>query len=601
MQMKHLLAVVAICLIFFSAVAAGQFANLVSANFMPPPPELPHVYIRSDGNVEPQTLPIQRVGESYIFNGNVFNFTLEVQRGNIVLDGAGYTLQGNGSGIGIILSTIGNVTVKNLGIHSFRTGIDVENSSGNVFMGSRITNNELGIALNVATNNQILGNQITGNSNAILLYAAADYNSIIENNITKNGQGIWCEFSNYNVTNDYNNILRNNITENTGFGILMRGCSNNRVEENNISGNEYGITLSGSSCKSNTFAGNKIVGNSKGGIGMGGDVNHNTFSRNTIAYSEVGIDIFASSNNQFSHNDFISNKRQVNNGYANTSISFIAPSVNSWERNFWSDHNNSASAIYVIDATNIDHYPLATPYNGQIKPQFSPVLAMPQEYINYTVFAVNGTLWAKIDGTYPMNLTSGYSGTLPMLYPIPLGTTNIHVKLDAVELSWGNYSEVDPTALHHTDIGDWSMIYCVIAPASSDFVLGIHYEHPVQVINGTYAFLYDLNISPYLSPANNRSTAHFSVRLETNVSGVNVYTTGFNGTWSPMSYVRSGDGVAETVAFDVTSEFDKLLGDVAVTLVDVQVPEFPSWIVLPLLAGATLTIGLIYKKKSVKN
>ena len=121
--MKHLLAVVAICLIFFSAVAAGQFANLASANFMPPPPELPHVYIRSDGNVEPQTLPIQRVGDSYIFNGNVFNFTLEVQRGNIVLDGAGYTLQGNGSGIGIILSTIGNVTVKNLEIHSFRTGI----------------------------------------------------------------------------------------------------------------------------------------------------------------------------------------------------------------------------------------------------------------------------------------------------------------------------------------------------------------------------------------------------------------------------------------------------------------------------------------------
>ena len=600
--MKHLLVVVAICLILLSTVGTMQFVHLATANFMPPPPELPHVYIRSDGNVEPQTLPIQRVGDSYIFNGNVFNFTLEVQRGNIVLDGAGYTLQGNGSGIGIILSIIGNVTVKNLGIHSFRTGIDVRDSSGNTVRGSSITNNELGIAFNVAVNNQILGNQITGNSNAILLYVAADYNSIIENNITKNGQGIWCEFSNYNVTADYNNILRNNITENTGFGILMRGCSNNRVEENNISGNEYGITLSGSSCTENTFVGNKIVGNSKGGIVMGGDANHNILTGNTIAFSEVGIDVFASSNNQFSYNDLISNKRQVNNGYANTSISFIASSVNLWERNFWSDHNSSASAIYVIDSTNIDYHPLAAPYNGQIQPQFSPVLAMPAEYINYTVFAVNGTLWAKIDGTYPMNLTSGYSGTLPMLYPVPPDTTDIHVTLDDAELEWSNYSEVDPTALHHTDIGGWSMIYCVVSPVSSDFVLAIHYEHPVQVINGTYMFLYDLNISPYLSLASNTSTAHFSVRLETNVSGVNVYTTGFYGTWIPFNNNRTIDGTAETVTFDIVSEYDKpLAGDIAVTLTDVQVPEFPSWIVLPLLAGATLTIGLIYKKKSVKN
>ncbi len=228
-------------------------------------------------------------------------------------------------------------------------------------------------------------------------------------------------------------------------------------------------------------------------------------------------------------------------------------------------------------------------------------LAMPQESINYTIYAVNETLWAKIDGTYPMHLTSGASGALPMLYPIPPNTTNIHVTLDDAELEWSNYSTVDPAALHQTDIGDWEMIYCVVTPAASDFVLRIHYEHPVQVINGAYVFLYDLNISPYLSPASNTSTAHFTVRLETNVSGVNVYTTGFNGTWSSINYIRSADGVAETVAFDVVSEYGKLLGDVAVTLVDVQVPEFPSWVVLPLLVAAILAIGVVYRKNCTKN
>ena len=74
-----------------------------------------------------------------------------------------------------------------------------------------------------------------------------------------------------------------------------------------------------------------------------------------------------------------------------------------------------------------------------------PFLAMPEEYLNYTISGVNGTLWAKIDGLYPMHLSpeSGMD-TLPMLYPIPPGTTNIHVKLGDSELSWSNYSEIDP-------------------------------------------------------------------------------------------------------------------------------------------------------------
>ena len=227
-----------------------------------------------------------------------------------------------------------------------------------------------------------------------------------------------------------------------------------------------------------------------------------------------------------------------------------------------------------------------------------PLLAMPEEYLNYTISAVNGTLWAKIDGLYPMHLSpeSG-TDTLPMLYPTPPGTTNIHVKLGDSELSWSNYSEIDPAALHHTDIGDWQMIYCLVAPVSGDFVLKIHYEHPVQVINGTYTFLYDLNISPYFSEANAKSTAHFRIRLETNCSGVNVYTTGFNGTWTPMNYTSSKDSNGETVTFDVVSEYDKLLGDIAVTLADAQVPEFPAWIVMPLLAVATLAAASVFRKK----
>jgi len=66
------------------------------------------------------------------------------------------------------------------------------------------------------------------------------------------------------------------------------------------------------------------------------------------------------------------------------------------------------------------------------------ILAMLEEYIKYTVTRVNGTLWAKIDGTYPIYLLSESEGDLHcvsldevlMVYPIPPNTTNIHLKLN---------------------------------------------------------------------------------------------------------------------------------------------------------------------------
>jgi hypothetical protein len=102
-----------------------------------------------------------------------------------------------------------------------------------------------------------------------------------------------------------------------------------------------------------------------------------------------------------------------------------------------------------------------------------PALAMPVEYVNYTITRVNGTLWAKIDGNYPIYLLKqsdcAFNGELPMVYLMPPGTTNIHVTLGDRELSWINYTEAYPEALHHTAIGDWWLIYSVLSPVS-DFL-----------------------------------------------------------------------------------------------------------------------------------
>jgi parallel beta-helix repeat protein len=363
--------------------------DLARANFLPPPPELPHVYIRSDGSLEPSTLPIQRTGDTFLFHGDLYNVTLEVQRGSILIDGAGYTLQGNGTGLGIILNSTGSVTVQNLSVEKFRQAIVIEHSSGNRVTCNNISQNELALTLTNASSNQILGNQIFANGQAVLLYTSATHNTIAKNNITGNGAqgGIWSEFTSYTTTNDYNDIVENNITQNEGTGVLLRGSGHCRIEDNNITGNKYGVSLSGTSCAYNTIRGNRITGNNQSNIAIGGDPKFNTISLNTIADSSIGVDIFNSNNSEFYHNDFLNNIKQVNNGYVNGvngGIS-IGPSFNVWDKlfegNFWGDyngtdldHNGIGDEPYLIDSTNVDHYPLMAPATvaNYTKPAPSP-------------------------------------------------------------------------------------------------------------------------------------------------------------------------------------------------------------------------------------
>jgi hypothetical protein len=231
------------------------------------------------------------------------------------------------------------------------------------------------------------------------------------------------------------------------------------------------------------------------------------------------------------------------------------------------------------------------------------ILAMPEEFINYTITRVNGTLWAKIDGTYPIYLLSESEGDsqfvqldeLPMVYPTPPGTTNIHVKMNETELDWSNY----PHDTHHTAIGDWDMIYCVIAPVSDYFVLKIHYEHPVQLVNGSYLFLYDLNIREYLSPWSPNSTAYFTIRMETNISNLQAYTTETDSIWNPINYTSSQEGTTEIVAIQMHSEYSKpLLGDLAITFsgAETETTAVPSWIIIPILLIAALLAVILYRK-----
>jgi hypothetical protein len=228
-------------------------------------------------------------------------------------------------------------------------------------------------------------------------------------------------------------------------------------------------------------------------------------------------------------------------------------------------------------------------------------LSMPVEYVKYTIVSVNGCLWAKIDGIYPIHVNGEVPEVLPMVYPTPPQTTNIHITLDGKELDYSNYTETYPSALHHTAIGDWTMVAALISPVKESFTLGIHYEHPLQSVNGSYLFLYDLNISPYLSPESSNSTAHFTIRMETNVTDIKAFTTETDSKWNPINYILTKDGNVTVASVVMFSEYGKpLLGDLVVEFSDSNaVPEFHFWILAVL--AATASIVLFFSKGKLKN
>jgi parallel beta-helix repeat protein len=185
------------------------------------------IYIRADGTVE-ETDKIQRVGDVYTFTADIYD-SIVVERDNVVLNGAGYRLKGDGNENGITLSDISNNTVKNLKLSSFNIGIVVMGSDNNKILENTITDNFRGLDLTASENNTVSGNYIANNNDGIALENM--YNNIIENTITNNTNiGIFLNGA------GYNNIIGNDITKNSR-GILVHICYNNVIYHNNFVNN----------------------------------------------------------------------------------------------------------------------------------------------------------------------------------------------------------------------------------------------------------------------------------------------------------------------------------------------------------------------------
>ena len=302
------------------------------------------VYIRADGRIDPPDAPISTVDNvTYTLTGNITSdaIGIVVERSNIIIDGAGYTLHGSLVEKGFSLSGISNVTIRKTNIESFYSGVYLNSTSRTTISENNMTtNNFIGIYLSNSLNNNISGNSVTKNidyygSGIFLEYSSN--NSVSNNHVAESGgYGIRLSYSS-------NNILRNNLMTNNRCNIEVYGytfshylndvdasniidgrrvyyllnetdrtvpydagyvvlvnCTRITVQNLNLTKNGQGVLLV--TTTNSTISMNNITANNFVGIWLDEYSNYNSIVGNNLTYNGYGIFLFESSNNRISEN-----------------------------------------------------------------------------------------------------------------------------------------------------------------------------------------------------------------------------------------------------------------------------------------------------------
>jgi parallel beta-helix repeat protein len=216
--------------------------------------------------------------------------------------------------------TNNNAKDNNWGIHL------MDGADNNIVSGNIVTNNQVGIYLNYASGNNVSGNNITGNFvRGISLFGGGSFsNSIFGNNITNSIYGIWLDHV-------LDNCFWGNNIRNNELGIFGRSADRNRINGNNITANTIGIFID--IARENTFYHNNFINNT-----------YQAEPRSDWTWNQTWDDGYPSGGNYWSDYTGV----DVKNG----------PSQD------LPGSDGIGDTPYIMNADNIDHYPLMNPYGA---------------------------------------------------------------------------------------------------------------------------------------------------------------------------------------------------------------------------------------------
>lgn len=360
------------------------------------------IFIRADGSVE-GTDKIQRSRDIYMFTSDIANSSLVIKRDSVVIDGQNFSILGNYQSetcIGISLSARNNVTIKNLAVVNFQTGINLENTSKSKVINSDITTNkyESGIRLINSTSNIISNN---------IVYSDVNY-------YWPSINGIALE------TCSNNTISENRVIGSFYKGIYLDRSNNNTILNNSVTKSQYGMDLDLSS--NNNLVGNTVFSTvrviSRGvysddgtGIWLEDNSTHNQILNNDVKNNGEAMRIWDfSTNNIIYGNNFINNTSQISILTRGEPELRYTPIPNSWDNgtvgNYWSDYltkypkateieySGIGDTPYLIDENNIDNFPLMKSvgtskfHDETSETESFPVPAL--DIVNKSVYMENG-------------------------------------------------------------------------------------------------------------------------------------------------------------------------------------------------------------------
>jgi parallel beta-helix repeat protein len=334
--------------LLFSAVAGTHLVNLVSAqSFMT-------IIIKADGSIDPSTAPITQTGNVYALTNNILG-TITIENDNIIIEGAGYTLRGNGTSTGIFLQSRTNITIKNMKISNFAYGIQLtpiylltqyfgecekitisgntisnndvgmscEHASNTAFYGNYLQNNSIGLSISSASSNVLRDNHMSNNERNLITAKynlAGDINDDIDVSNTVDGKPICYLINKHNmaVPSDAGMVALLNCSgitvqsltlSNNGQGLWLVQTTNSIISQNLVANNTGGISLVGSS--NNSIIGNIVINNKVMGISVFMSSNNNFIAENKIATCEQGISLRSSNGNIVTKNSIFNTQQNI--------------------------------------------------------------------------------------------------------------------------------------------------------------------------------------------------------------------------------------------------------------------------------------------------
>ena len=357
--MKRKASAFMLMIVLLFSIVSISFVDFAEANPPPveKPPPLNHVYVKSD----------------FTLTGNLLNSTLEVQSDNVVIDGAGFALEGNGGfDDGVGLNGKSNVTIKNLTIRRFGRAMEISGTSNHITVaGNTLIGNA--IVINDSPNNTIIDNNMDSSHLAI---NRSNNNTVLNNHF--DGMGI-------HIRDCKNNHVSQNYFDCCLYAVYLTTASYNIISANVVSNGFLGIIVDNSS--ENIIIANNITGASVCGIRIAGSLSNN-ITRNFLYNNSVGFHIrnskiillsqFTNKNlmvNFFSQNDVCNNNESVRAEWA-----FDNPVsedlLTDWHKmpiflygNYWSDYDGTDSDgdgvgnthYFSADPSYVDSYPLMVP------------------------------------------------------------------------------------------------------------------------------------------------------------------------------------------------------------------------------------------------